>query len=538
MSTNKHCHVIVNPLIAAGTMSSVRIKDKATQPLDVKGARSLFEHGIPRQREPSPAPNQLKVGKSTLANVSSFKQKFEQFTSPREATPRLPRRAASHDPAADNGVTPRSRQNSLPGNRAEKYWQQARAVLKDATKTSPSAEPQKKTELAKTHASSIHDRINQFKKEDSVDKNNDKSPKLGQKSLNEIKANFMTNKSTPTEHQTTPRQTLTNNQKQDSKLTQDKTGDKTKGNNAKKDSQLDKSKTLPAETGKPHEGRGKANRAGGNGIKLTGNHVIRDDKSARLFMQELMAVIDEGEQHVPMRQLISLFERMHAENSDMRETIERLRSQLNDSELETINRTLENKLAETRGQLADARQQIDEISVFRRALEQSEERCEELEELNQQHLQEIESLRLEMDEMRDQFHDDEVHESLILQQRLDDMARSLRIIHFRLKKADSRLAEADREKEALLEEVRLLQGGAFTDEEIRRMQALEGDLQSAKEVSVELHAQLDQSEQRRERLEAESARLREQVKAIGLENDRLRNNIEHLKSQVSVNKRS
>lgn len=258
---------------------------------------------------------------------------------------------------------------------------------------------------------------------------------------------------------------------------------------------------------------------------------IQDHDTARHFMEELIAAID-NDQHVPMKQLITMFETMKKENNNMKDSIENLKSQLDKSDIESINHSLRTKLQDTTEQLQQAQEQINELMVFREALRESEERCEELEELNHHYLEEIEELKLVMNEMRDQFHDDEVHETIILQQRLDDMARSLRIIHFRLKKADAKLQETEREKETLLEEVKLLQGGTFTDEEIRRMQSLEGDLQAAKEVSVELHNQLQRSEERREKLEKDAAQLREEIKAHEMENDRLKNNIIHLREQV------
>lgn len=267
--------------------------------------------------------------------------------------------------------------------------------------------------------------------------------------------------------------------------------------------------------------------------KLGKVYEISDSTTAKSFMEDLVSAID-NEQHIPMKQLIDLFEKMKRDNSDMKDSLEKLKSQLDKTDIQDLNKTLQEKLDDTNKRLEEAQEQVIEISQLREALQHSEDRCEELEEINHERVKEIEYLKLEMDEMRDQFHDDEVHETIILQQRLDDMARSLRIIHFRLKKADARLQETEREKESLLEEIRILQGGIFTDDEIKRMQALEGDLQSAKEVSVQLHHQLEMSEERQEKLEHEAAKLREEIKATNLENDRLRNNIQHLREQVNT----
>lgn len=593
-------------------MNSIKhtAKDKAVQ-LDVKGAKAIFENGIRRQRAPSPAPVKMAsrtplikkpVSNASAANISAFKEKFEQFSAPKFQTSGSKsstiRRAASESNVSNgesdslNRPKGRIRSNSA----AEKNWfkvrtkvyeqlggdQRAQSLGPKSATASPILErkklgTEKLTGKRDEKVETLSERINKYKSgvEEKKAPSEKAQPVLDEKAaakIKDIKSTFSTQKSSaettekPKAHSIADKFPLfsqppapikkndehnevqktshshhdkrntpnsvpnsTENHKTETKLppvtrkidSNERIGTTT---NTKTDAKVPREKPIHKSIDNNNHATTKKEK------KITDIH---DHDTARNFMDELIAAID-NDQHVPMKQLITMFETMKKENSDMKDSIENLKSQLDKSDIESINQSLRTKLEDTAEQLKQAQEQINMVMVFKEALRESEERCEELEELNHHYLEEMEELKLVMNEMRDQFHDDEVHETIILQQRLDDMARSLRIIHFRLKKADAKLQETEREKETLLEEIKLLQGGTFTDEEIRRMQSLEGDLQAAKEVSVELHNQLERSEERRERLESESAQLRGEVKSMDMENERLKNNIIHLREQVTL----
>lgn len=543
----------------------------------------------------SPLNSRKNSGSST---ISSYKERFEIFTAPKkdsEPTSTL-RRAASENNVAKSSVGDeagggRSRERARSNSVAEGHWFQARTKIyeqlshqrsqSDKDLPSNSAKStflfdRKKSDNRgrlpedKTEPTSISDRINRYKsdvetKKKSIEKFSTPNEKTTI-TVKDIKSTFVTHKA---DQQSSKVKSATFLDKC-KKLGQSLTGDNAKetGFSSSSATRKQPKKSPEPKLIKPPltlpctktnsvakqddiatiatENDSKAHKLSRDqkesATKPTSNHKhhqkssvigVTDITTARHFMDELIAAID-NEQHVPMKQLVNLFETMKKENGEMKEAIESLKVQLNKKDIDRLSEKLEQRLADTTEELERAQAQIQELSAYREALTESEERCEELEELNNQYLEEIDELKLVMNEMRDQFHDDEVHETIILQQRLDDMARSLRIIHFRLKKADAKLQETEREKETLLEEVKLLQGGAFTDEEIRRMQSLEGDLQSAKEISIELHNRLQRSEERREMLERESHQLRDEIKASDLENDRLRNNILHLRDQVII----
>jgi len=578
-------------------MKAAQVEHRGKSNVVVKGARAMFENSIKRQRAPSPAPRSM-TGRSQppgkLADksdsFSSYKEHFEQFTSPKPENVRHSkgpfRRAASEEnvsksaPAEDLLGKVRTRSNSV----AEKRWIHAKtkvyeqlseersqtntldkSISKNQRKIFEDKTLNRKPGENKGEITSLQDRIKKYKSDVETKKTtaektaewndsakgkvkdlkyNFTSPQLSRKEMkvsNSAFDKFKSLENSIIEDKSAPpklpfpktidsyscsvkddagRHTLPKPKKINKSIEND-TPAKNSANR----------KLIPEKDSKTQQlSNGTSSKSINDKRKIMTLDVV-DHDSALNFMVELVTAID-NEQHVPMKQLINLFEIMKKENGEMKASIDLLKAQLNEPELKTLSQSLENKLAASEQQLQEAKHQIKELLIYREALKESEERCEELEELNQQYLEEIEELKLIMNEMRDQFHDDEIHETIILQQRLDDMARSLRIIHFRLKKADAKLQETEREKETLLEEIKLLQGGTFTDDEIRRMQSLEGDLQAAKEISVELHNQLQRSEERREKLEAEAANHREEIKSLDLENDRLRNNILHLREQV------
>ncbi|XP_067945030.1 golgin subfamily A member 6-like protein 22 [Watersipora subatra] len=539
--------------------------------IGVRNVKAKFENGMKCQRAPSPAPVSMAMKNTgnqkkgiSSSTISSYKERFELFTAPKtDATPKpVMRRASSEEIVGKSQSLERTKSNSS----AEGHWFQARTKIyeqlsKKRALSTPGLEnlageklpveklenkPHKRKVEERGEIATISERISKYKSD--VETKKTISEKLNDPSskptvhISDIKSSFKTKEEIL---ESVPKPAVTTEKPKG-------LADKVEGSSTDKNTKKlgvyksetvrdtngnSNNKIMPSKTddgdsiSRDQEGTANKSIKIHEGIQKVIITDVTDMSTARTFMEELIAAID-NEQHVPMKQLIDLFEKMKRENGEMKNSIEHLKSKLNKEDLDSLSISLRQQLDAATAELESAKEQMKELASYREAVKESEERCEELEELNHQYLEDIEELKLVMNEMRDQFHDDEVHETIILQQRLDDMARSLRIIHFRLKKADAKLQETEREKETLLEEIKLLQRGTFTDEEIRRMQSLEGDLQTAKEISVELHARLQKSEERREKVEREANQLRDEIAANDLENERLRNNILHLREQI------
>ncbi|XP_066268320.1 rootletin-like isoform X2 [Branchiostoma lanceolatum] len=128
---------------------------------------------------------------------------------------------------------------------------------------------------------------------------------------------------------------------------------------------------------------------------------------------------------------------------------------------------------------------------------------------------EIKELKLELEEMQDSFREEEFEQFRQLQRELEQTSRNCRILQLRLRKAEKRneQVEADR--------------GNYS-----RVREIEQDLKVAKDVSVRLHHELEQVEEKRSRVEEQNQHLRHKLVKSETSRQALKGEVEKLRKQV------
>ncbi|XP_058818505.1 myosin-2 heavy chain isoform X2 [Topomyia yanbarensis] len=121
---------------------------------------------------------------------------------------------------------------------------------------------------------------------------------------------------------------------------------------------------------------------------------------------------------------------------------------------------------------------------LRQKLEQAETLCEELMDENEEIKRELRTMETEIEEMHDNFREDQADEYASLKKELDQTTKNCRILSFKLKKSDRKIEQLETEKAAL---------GVNTDLAVKVKQ-LEEELRVANEVSRRLQSELDQAE--------------------------------------------
>ncbi|XP_055546462.1 myosin-2 heavy chain isoform X2 [Wyeomyia smithii] len=121
---------------------------------------------------------------------------------------------------------------------------------------------------------------------------------------------------------------------------------------------------------------------------------------------------------------------------------------------------------------------------LRQKLEQAETLCEELMDENEEIKRELRNMETEIEEMHDNFREDQADEYASLKKELDQTTKNCRILSFKLKKSDRKIEQLESEKAAL---------GANTDLAVKVKQ-LEDELKIANEVSRRLQSELEQTE--------------------------------------------
>ncbi|KAG9269355.1 protein SOGA3-like isoform X1 [Astyanax mexicanus] len=123
---------------------------------------------------------------------------------------------------------------------------------------------------------------------------------------------------------------------------------------------------------------------------------------------------------------------------------------------------------------------------------------------------EIEEMRMEMDEMRDTFFEEDTCQLEEVRRELERANKNCRILQYRLRKAERR-------------RMRYAQTGEV-DEDVLR--SLEQDLKVAKDVSVRLHHELENVEEKRTKTEEENEKLRQKLIEVEITKQTLQNELE------------
>ncbi|XP_028435408.1 protein SOGA3 [Perca flavescens] len=138
---------------------------------------------------------------------------------------------------------------------------------------------------------------------------------------------------------------------------------------------------------------------------------------------------------------------------------------------------------------------------------------ERLEEENEDLKIEIEEMRAEMDEMRDTFYEEDACQLQDMRRELERANKNCRILQYRLKKAERK-------------RLRFAESGQVDGELLR---SLEQDLKVAKDVSVRLHHELENVEEKRTKTEDENEKLRQQLIKVEVTKQALQNELEKAK---------
>ncbi|XP_023187164.1 protein SOGA3-like isoform X3 [Xiphophorus maculatus] len=145
--------------------------------------------------------------------------------------------------------------------------------------------------------------------------------------------------------------------------------------------------------------------------------------------------------------------------------------------------------------------------------ERLQDEIERLEDENEDLKTEIEEMRAEMDEMRDTFYEEDACQLQDMRRELERANKNCRILQYRLKKAERK-------------RLRFNDGGQVDGELLR---SLEQDLKVAKDVSVRLHHELENVEEKRTRTEEENEKLRQQLIEVEVTKQALHNELEKAK---------
>lgn len=179
---------------------------------------------------------------------------------------------------------------------------------------------------------------------------------------------------------------------------------------------------------------------------------------------------------------------------------------------------------------------------LRKKIKETEALCDELMEENEQLKADVKDLQVEIEEMQDQYREEEIEEFRELQRELEMNAKNCRILQFKLRKTERQKEQIEAEKTASqnkLDELTASNPEKYANSrrsDSARVKELESELRIAKEVSVRLHNELEQTEEKRCKLEDDIFYLKEKVRELQTQNKwrEARNKTEYAVKRLSA----
>uniref|UniRef100_A0A915EHD9 Uncharacterized protein n=1 Tax=Ditylenchus dipsaci TaxID=166011 RepID=A0A915EHD9_9BILA len=198
---------------------------------------------------------------------------------------------------------------------------------------------------------------------------------------------------------------------------------------------------------------------------------------------------------------------------DERQRWTQLKSSIKNKEERDLVEVMEERLAESQRQLQAYKDEITALK-YRAA---SDSLCEKLTVENEALKCDIQDLQQELEEMQDQYREEEIDEFRELQRELELNAKNCRILQFKLRKSERQRDQLQTEKNHIASKLISLQSGteasavnsngsvdcsltetmknnALKATKDLRIRELESELRVAKEVSVRLHNELEVAE--------------------------------------------
>uniref|UniRef100_A0AC35TI39 Myosin_tail_1 domain-containing protein n=1 Tax=Rhabditophanes sp. KR3021 TaxID=114890 RepID=A0AC35TI39_9BILA len=178
-------------------------------------------------------------------------------------------------------------------------------------------------------------------------------------------------------------------------------------------------------------------------------------------------------------------------------------------------------------------------------LNTTESFCDELMQENECLKADVRELQQEIEEMQDQYREEEIEEFRELQKDLESNAKNCRVLQFKLRKAERVKDQLQAEKdhaEMKLKEMMVVAAANGGESNVNskmdhfKIMELESELRIAKEVSIRLHTDLEAADQKRFKMEDEVFYLKEKVRELQTQEKwrSSRNKVEQVTKRASL----
>ena len=140
---------------------------------------------------------------------------------------------------------------------------------------------------------------------------------------------------------------------------------------------------------------------------------------------------------------------------------------------------------ERRPQISETQKTISELQT---KLKYVERKCEDLTMENDDLRGNVQNLEVELEEVQDNFREDEVDEYRTLKRELENSAKNFRVLQFKYKKAEKSLQDTMQENQELTSKLRGMSGGSAAVDNLGKIRTLEKEIESKNLMISDLKA--------------------------------------------------
>ncbi|GFW66358.1 uncharacterized protein TNCV_3433211 [Trichonephila clavipes] len=212
--------------------------------------------------------------------------------------------------------------------------------------------------------------------------------------------------------------------------------------------------------------------------------------------------------------------KLKQELTDNKLESKKLKQELSDSKLETKNLKKESK--ELKDEMNKLKQELTKkqetagssmsnvnVETLKIKLAQSEALCEELMEENEEIKKEVRDLEQELEELHDNFREDQASEFRGLKKELETANKNCRVLQFKLRKAEKKCELLELDRHSLDDKLREYQAAVRQDVDRSKFKELEKELSLARNLTTSLGKEVKELKEALTRAEAENDALRQ-----------------------------
>ncbi|KAK9889152.1 hypothetical protein WA026_004426 [Henosepilachna vigintioctopunctata] len=200
--------------------------------------------------------------------------------------------------------------------------------------------------------------------------------------------------------------------------------------------------------------------------------------------------LEKEKRDVILRRLPTMENKSNSEFNKLQQKCNELQKNVNEYKEEKSNLCLKIRILEDEMKRYPKEKVSNSVEELRSKLKAAETLCEELMDENENLKKDLRDMEEQIDEMQDNFREDQIVEYTSLKGELEQTTKNCRILSFKLRKAEKRNEQYEIEKHELEKQLKEISENQTSTHSLERIRRLEEELANSTSVSTKLQTEL------------------------------------------------